>query len=84
MHWDAPPEGLGAPDFDNLLAVLLILPGALFAIVRATARGESELPDWPDLTEFGARLNEVFEFTPRRAVCSRPRSPRPTKRRTWR
>jgi len=45
-----------------LLAVLFILPGALFAIVRETARGENELPEWPDLSEFGERLSEVFEF----------------------
>ena len=44
------------------LVVLVILPGALFAVVRDTARGEIELPDWPDFSQFGARINEIFEF----------------------
>jgi hypothetical protein len=42
--------------------VLVILPGALFAVVRSTARGEIELPDWPDFHDYGNRTNEIFEF----------------------
>lgn len=42
--------------------VLVILPGALFAVVRESARGEVELPDWPEFSQFGARLGEIFEF----------------------
>lgn len=44
------------------LAVLLVLPGALFAVVRTTAQGETELPEWPDFFDFGNRINEIFEF----------------------
>lgn len=42
--------------------VLFLVPGALFAIARTTARGDDELPDWPDFTAFGERLGEVFDF----------------------
>lgn len=37
--------------------VAVLLPGLLFAIVRSTARGEEELPDWPDWFD-GERLRE--------------------------
>ena len=42
--------------------ILLILPGFLFTIVRTTAEGETELPDWPDYSEFGERFGEWFAF----------------------
>ena len=44
------------------LLVFLILPGFLFAIVRGTAEGETELPDWPDWSELGERFGEWFAF----------------------
>jgi hypothetical protein len=44
-----------------LLLVALLLPGFLFAIVRSTAEGDDELPDWPDYSEFGARLAEWLQ-----------------------
>ena len=43
-------------------AVLILVPGALFSIVRSTAKGDDELPDWPDFSEFGERLGEIFDF----------------------
>ena len=52
--------------------ILVILPGALFAVVRETARGEVELPDWPDFHSYGARLNEIFEFLLISMVASIP------------
>ena len=45
-----------------VLVVLLLVPGALFAIARTTAAGDNELPDWPDFSAFGQRLVEIFDF----------------------
>lgn len=45
-----------------VLIVLTLVPGALFAITRTTAKGDNELPDWPDFSAFGERLAEVFDF----------------------
>lgn len=44
------------------LLITLILPGFLFKIVRDSAHGEVELPDWPDWTDTGERLGEWFAF----------------------
>lgn len=52
--------GLGCAVFLLRLLILLMLPGLLFAIVRTTADGETELPDWPDWSEGGQRLWEWF------------------------
>lgn len=41
--------------------VALLLPGLLFAIVRTTAEGDDELPDWPDYAEPFARLGEILK-----------------------
>lgn len=42
------------------IAIFLLLPGLLFEIVRTTAEGDNELPDWPDLGDVWARLGEVL------------------------
>ena len=42
--------------------ILLILPGFLFTIVRTSAEGDTELPDWPDWSEYGERFGEWFAF----------------------
>jgi hypothetical protein len=42
--------------------VFLLWPGTLFAVVRTTAAGDNELPDWPDFNEVGDRLGELFGF----------------------
>ena len=42
------------------ILIILTLPGLLFSIVRTSAKGETELPDWPDWTDFGERLFEWF------------------------
>ena len=55
-----PGLGCAAGVFQGL--ILLILPGFLFAIVRTSAEGETELPDWPDWSEFGERFGEWFAF----------------------
>lgn len=52
--------GLGCAVVILELTILLMLPGLLFAIVRTTAEGEDELPDWPDWIDVGQRLWEWF------------------------
>ncbi|QQR72534.1 MAG: B-box zinc finger protein [Holophagales bacterium] len=42
------------------LVVALLMPALLFAIVRTTAEGETELPDWPDFVHPIERLREWF------------------------
>jgi hypothetical protein len=54
--------GVGCLVFVFQVLILLILPGFLFAIVRTTAEGDTELPDWPDFSEYGQRLGEWFSF----------------------
>ncbi len=54
--------GLGCGILFVQLLILMILPGFLFAIVRTSAEGETELPDWPDWSEYGARFGEWFAF----------------------
>lgn len=49
------------PGFGALLPPLLItliLPGFLLEIVRASAAGDDEMPEWPDPTEFTARATD--------------------------
>jgi len=54
--------GLGCAVLVVQLAILLLLPGLLFAIVGTTAEGEIELPDWPDFSDWGARIGEWISF----------------------
>jgi hypothetical protein len=54
--------GLGCGVFLFQLLILLILPGFLFAVVRTSAEGETELPDWPDWSDYGERFGEWFAF----------------------
>jgi len=42
--------------------VALLMPGLLYAIVRRTAEGDDELPDWPDIGEVGERFYELFTW----------------------
>jgi len=44
-----------------MLIVGLMLPRLLFTIVRATAGGDNELPDWPEL-DFWERLADALAF----------------------
>ncbi len=55
-----------------IAAVLLLVPGALFAIARTTARGDDELPDWPDFSAFGERLGEILAFLALGLVAALP------------
>lgn len=41
------------------LVVALLVPRLLFTIVRTTAEGDDELPDWPDF-DFWERLGDAF------------------------
>ncbi len=54
------------------LAILLLMPGLLYAIVRRTAEGDDELPDWPDVGDAGERLYELFTFVGTIAVALVP------------
>jgi hypothetical protein len=40
------------------LYVAFLVPGLLYAIVRETAAGNDQLPEWPDIMEPGERLRE--------------------------
>lgn len=42
------------------LLILIMAPGLSLAIVRNTAQGNNELPDWPDWGELGERMSELF------------------------
>jgi len=53
----------GLADFILRAALLLILPGILFEIVRTSAEGEDQLPDWPDASEPFARFAEIGRWT---------------------
>jgi hypothetical protein len=54
------------------LAITLLMPGLLYAIVRRTAEGDDELPDWPDIGDAGERLYEAFTFLGTIAVALVP------------
>ena len=51
--------GLGCATFLPSVIVGLLVPRLLFTIVRTTAEGENELPDWPDF-DFWERLADAF------------------------
>jgi hypothetical protein len=44
------------------VGIALLVPGLLYAIVRRTAEGDDELPDWPDFADGEERLREVLTF----------------------
>lgn len=50
---------LGCAFFIPSIVVALLVPRLLFTIVRTTAEGEDELPDWPDF-DFWERLGDAF------------------------
>ncbi|MEJ2086002.1 MAG: hypothetical protein P8Y44_10035, partial [Acidobacteriota bacterium] len=51
---------LGCIVFVFQIVIFLTLPGLLFSIVRTSASGETELPDWPDWFDAGERFFEWF------------------------
>ncbi len=53
---------VGCLAFPLRLAVFVLTPGLVFNIIRHSAEGDNELPDWPDFSEFGARLQELLFF----------------------
>lgn len=59
FQWLGWLPGFGCAVLLFQLLIALILPGLLFKIVRTSANGETELPDWPDWSETGERLGEV-------------------------
>jgi len=54
------------------VSVFLLLPGLLFEIIRTTAQGENELPDWPDLSDAWARVGEVLGMFAIGIACTIP------------
>lgn len=54
------------------LFIFLLLPGLLFEIVRTTAQGENELPDWPDLSDPWPRIGEVLGMFVIGIACAVP------------
>ena len=65
-----PGAGLLVFFFQAIIA--LLMPGLLYAIVRRTAQGDDELPDWPDFDDMGERLQEVITFLGTIAVAFVP------------
>jgi hypothetical protein len=53
------PGPLGFWPWVVSLAVAVLAPGLLLAIVRTTMEGATELPDWPDFFEAGERMSEI-------------------------
>lgn len=39
-----------------------LMIGLQFSIVRTTAEGENELPEWPDYSDFGERLADILTY----------------------
>jgi len=64
--------GAGLLVFLFQAAIALLMPGLLYAIVRRTAEGDDELPDWPDVDDMGERLYEVLTFLGTIAVALVP------------
>lgn len=62
----------GFIDLALRLSLLLILPGILFEIVRASAEGDDELPDWPDASDPFARFAEIGRWALVAAVALAP------------
>lgn len=52
--------------------IALLLPGLLFEIVRTTAAGDDQLPDWPDYAEPFRRLAEIAQALGIGAVVAAP------------
>ncbi len=53
---------VGCFSFLVRLAFFILTPGLLFNIIRHTAEGDNELPDWPDFLDAGDRLRELLIF----------------------
>lgn len=39
-----------------------LMIGLQFSIVRTTAEGENELPEWPDYSDFGERVSDILTY----------------------
>lgn len=64
--------GAGLAAFFVEIAIALLVPGLLYAIVRRTAEGDDEMPDWPDFAEGGERLRETLTFLGTAAMALAP------------
>lgn len=54
--------GTGCYRFIFALAFWSLMIGLQFKIVRSTANGENELPDWPDYFSWGERLHDILIY----------------------
>ncbi|MCB1034810.1 MAG: hypothetical protein KDD47_13345 [Acidobacteria bacterium] len=54
--------GIGCLWFPVLLLFWSMLVGLQFKIVRSTADGDNELPDWPEFTDFGERAMDLLAY----------------------
>ena len=54
--------GIGCIPFIIWLGWLTLLAGVQFKIVKSTAGGDNELPDWPEYFSFGERLVEFMTW----------------------
>lgn len=66
------PLGLGGlATWVPRVLIVLLLPAFLFAIANSTARGQNELPDWPDF-DFWSLVRSLFLFLLATAVSLLP------------
>jgi len=54
--------GIGCMAIFVVIAFWSLMVGIQFKIVEATARGDDELPDWPDYMSLGERLPDILAY----------------------
>ena len=54
--------GFGCWPIVLALSFWSLMVGIQFSIVRTTAEGENELPEWPDYTDFGERVFDILTY----------------------
>jgi hypothetical protein len=54
--------GMGYYQYVIAFGFWSLMIGLQFSIVRSTAEGENELPDWPDYSAFGERLADILTY----------------------
>lgn len=54
--------GMGLWRYFFAAAFWSLMIGLQFSIVRTTAEGENELPEWPDYSDFGERVADILTY----------------------